>query len=131
MNLIAIFLFALALPAQQPDPAHGAHRHPEAEQVKNPVAASAESVANGGKLYRQYCAACHGKEGKGDGVGGAKLDPKPSNLTDTDWKHGQTDGEIFLVIHDGAKDTGMKSYGSRLTAHELWDLVNYVRSLKQ
>ena len=119
MSLIALFLFALALPAQA------------ADQTKNPVAASAESVASGGKLYGRYCAACHGKEGNGDGLGGAKLDPKPSNLTDGEWKHGSTDGEIFMVIHDGAKNTGMKAFGSRMTEHELWDLVNYIRTLKR
>lgn len=114
MNLIAILLIAMA-----------------AAQVKNPVPADAASAANGGKLYSRNCAACHGKEGKGDGLAGAKLDPKPSNLTDAEWKHGPTDGEIFLVIHDGVKNTGMKAYGSRMTEHELWDLVNYVRALKQ
>src|SRR5882672_2539698 len=118
MNLILVFLLAFALdfaPAQ----------------VKNPIAASAESVANGGKLYGRYCAACHGKGGQGDGSAGAKLDPKPSNLTDDEWKHGPTDGEIFTVIHDGAKNTGMKGFGSRVTEHELWDVVNYIRTLKQ
>ena len=118
MNIIAIFLLALAL-----DPA-GA-------QQKNPVTASAESVASGGKLYSRYCAACHGKEGKGDGLAGAKLNPKPSNLTDDEWKHGSADSDIFLVIHDGVKDTGMKAFGSRVTEHESWDLINYIRSLKQ
>ena len=112
--IIAILLFVLALPAQ----------------AKNPVASSAESVASGAKLFSRNCQSCHGKEGKGDGLAGAKLDPKPSNLTDADWKHGSTDPEIFQVIHDGAKNTAMKAYGSRMTEHELWDLVNYIRTLK-
>jgi high-affinity iron transporter len=112
MNLIALLLFALA-------------------QATTQVPASPESAANGAKLYTRYCAACHGKEGKGDGLGGAKLEPKPSNLTDAEWKHGSTDTEIFAVIHDGAKNTGMKAFASRMTEHELWDLVNYIRTLKQ
>jgi mono/diheme cytochrome c family protein len=118
MSLITVFLAVWALD-QSP------------AQAKNPVPASAESVANGGKLYGRNCVACHGREGKGDGPGGAKLTPKPSDLTDAEWKHGQTDPEIFQLIHDGAKDTGMKAYGSRMTEHELWDLVNYIRTLKQ
>ena len=118
MHLILVTLVALAM-------------NPAPAQVKNPVAATAESAANGGKLYGRYCAACHGKEGRGDGLAGAKLDPKPSNLTDEEWKHGPADGEIFTVIHDGAKNTGMKAFGSRMTEHELWDLVNYIRTLKQ
>ena len=33
------------------------------------------------------------------------------------------------MIHDGAKNTGMKSYASRMTERELWDLVNYIRGI--
>ena len=113
MSLFAV-LFALALPAQ----------------ARSPVASTPESVASGAKLYGRNCAACHGKEGKGDGAGGAKLDPKPSNLSDAEWKHGETDPEIFQVVHDGVKNTAMKAYGSRMTERELWDLVNYIRSLR-
>jgi mono/diheme cytochrome c family protein len=60
---------------------------------------------------------------------GAELDPKPSNLGDADWKHGSTDGEIFTVIRDGVKSTAMKPYARKLTTHQVWDVVNYVRSL--
>ena len=113
MSLLALLLFALAMPAQ----------------ATNPGPSTPESVASGGKLYARYCVTCHGKEGKGDGLGGAKLEPKPSNLTDAEWKHGPTDGEIFQVIHDGAKNTGMRAFGSRMTERELWDVVNYIRTL--
>ena len=60
---------------------------------------------------------------------GEELNPKPSNLTDADWKHGSTDGEIFTVIRDGVKSTGMRAYSPKLTEHQIWDVVNYVRSL--
>ena len=115
MNRIALLLLALTFPDQT--------------AVKNPVASSAGSVANGGKLYGRYCVACHGGAGRGDGPAGAKLDPRPSNLTDGEWKHGPTDGDILTVIHDGSKGTSMKGYTSRMTERELWDLVNYLRSL--
>jgi mono/diheme cytochrome c family protein len=114
MNVITLLLLALALPAQ----------------AKNPAPSTPESVANGAKTYSRYCMSCHGKEGKGDGLAGARLEPKPSNLTDAEWKHGASDGEIFAVIHDGAKNTPMKAFGSRLTEKEIWDVVNYVRTLK-
>ena len=52
-----------------------------------------------------------------------------SQLTDADWKHGQTDSEIFTVIRDGAKQTGMRAYGSRIPTNDIWNLVNYVRTL--
>lgn len=120
----------LALSAAQ-DHQHdaGAHRHPDAAKVKNPVAADATSIEAGKTVFDKNCASCHGDTGKGDGRMGEELNPKPSNLTDADWKHGSTDGEIFKVIHDGAPKTGMKPYGRKLTEHQIWDVVNYIRSI--
>ena len=115
--------------AQTQHPAGGAHHHPEAAKQKNPVAADAASIAAGKTVYDKNCANCHGNTGVGDGKMGAELNPKPSNLTDADWKHGSTDGEIFLVIKDGAKGTGMRSFNSKLTEHQIWDVINYIRSL--
>jgi len=110
-------------------PAGGAHRHPEAAKLKNPVPANAASIAAGKQLYDKQCAGCHGDTGKGDGAMGEELNPKPANLVDADWKHGSTDGEIFVVIRDGVKNSGMKGFGKKLTAHQMWDVVNYVRSI--
>jgi mono/diheme cytochrome c family protein len=107
----------------------GAHHHPQAAKLKNPVPVSAASIAAGQTSYQKQCAGCHGDTGKGDGAMGEELNPKPSNLADADWKHGSTDGEILTVIRDGVKSTGMKAYGRKMTTHELWDVVNYVRSI--
>jgi cbb3-type cytochrome c oxidase subunit III len=124
---------SVALAAHNPQdhqhPAEGAHHHPEAAQLKNPVAADATSIAAGQKLYAKNCASCHGDAGKGDGPMGAELKPPPPNLTDADWKHGSSDGEIFTVVKDGVKGTPMKSFNSKMTTHEIWDVVNYVRSI--
>jgi mono/diheme cytochrome c family protein len=129
--LLSILSVSASLPALVLAQQHGAgvHTHPEAAKMKNPVAAAPASLAAGKKLYDSQCASCHGTTGKGDGKGGAMLKPKPSDLTDAEWKHGSTDGEIFLVIRDGAKQTGMRGYGSRIPAQDIWNIVNYVKSL--
>ena len=126
-----------ALPAQtahqhpQPGthPTGGAHRHPEAAKMTNPVHADATSIAAGKNLYDKHCAGCHGDTGKGDGSMGTELDSRPPDLTDAEWKRGSTDGELFLVIRDGARGTGMKPFAKKLTAHQIWDVINYVRSI--
>jgi cbb3-type cytochrome c oxidase subunit III len=116
--------------AQQQHPtAPGTHTHPEAAKKTNPVAADAASIAAGKQVYEKNCANCHGQTGAGDGKMGAELNPKPSNLTDAEWKHGSSDGEIFAVIKDGVKGTGMKSFNSKLTEHQIWDVINYIRTL--
>jgi mono/diheme cytochrome c family protein len=131
LALTAALPMALAArdPQEHQHPAGGAHRHPAAAKLKNTVPASAASIAAGKQLYDKQCAGCHGDTGKGDGAMGEELNPKPANLVDADWKHGSTDGEIFVVIRDGVKNSGMKPYAKKLTAHQMWDVINYVRSV--
>lgn len=106
-----------------------ARHHAQAAKLKNAVPASEASIAAGLSLYQKQCVGCHGDTGHGDGALGEELNPKPSDLTDADWKHGSTDGEIFTAIRDGVKSTGMKAYRRKMTSHQLWDVVNYLRSI--
>ena len=55
---------------------------------------------------------------------------KPSNLTDATWDRGSTDGEIFIVIQEGAgPEYKMKGLKGKIGDQDTWHLVNYVRSL--
>ena len=60
----------------------------------------------------------------------APKDTHPSDLTDAKWDRGGTDGDIFLVLRDGAgPDFKMKGYKGRLTDNDMWNIVNYLRSV--
>jgi mono/diheme cytochrome c family protein len=101
----------------------------EGRKLKNPVAADAKSVSAGRAAYQKYCRFCHGPEGLGDGPSAPK-GSKPSNLTDKEWDRGSTDGEIFVVLRDGAGPKfEMKGFKGRMTDQDMWHVVNYVRSL--
>jgi mono/diheme cytochrome c family protein len=120
------------LSAQAPAAQHaaGEHHHEEAAAIKNPVKSTPASTTAGKKLYDMQCANCHGATAKGDGKMAANLpDPKPSDMSDASWKHGSTDGEIFTVIKDGAKGTAMRGYASRMKPEDIWNVVNYLRTL--
>jgi mono/diheme cytochrome c family protein len=101
--------------------------NPEAARVKNPVAATPESVAAGRQSYSRLCARCHGPEGKGDG-GGAGAGGQPADFTDETWDFGGSDGEIFSAIREGTS-ADMESYAERISETETWNLVNYIRSI--
>jgi len=109
--------------------AYGAAQDGDAAASKNPVPVNDTTLAEGKQLFTKNCVSCHGPIGKGDGKAGATLKPPPADLTDDMWKHGSTDAEIFTVIRDGAKGTGMRGFASRMTAKELWTVLNYLRTL--
>jgi mono/diheme cytochrome c family protein len=103
---------------------------PEGQKLKNPVDSSAASITAGEKTFQKMCAFCHGKDAAGNGP----LAPKgtsPSNLIDATWDRGETDGEIFLVLRDGAGPKfEMKGYKGKLPDEQLWHVVNYLKSLR-
>ena len=99
--------------------------NPDAAKTANPVARSAESTSAGKRVYTRMCSRCHGAEGKGDGT--AASAPVP-DLTDDTWDYGGSDGEIFAVIHDGVS-TDMDGYAARLSDTDIWNVVNFVRSV--
>ena len=103
---------------------------PEAAKVKNPVAATPESIVKGKELFSKNCRFCHGADAKGNGPM-APEGTHPSDLTDAKWDRGDSDGEIFVVIRDGAGPKfDMKGYKSKMTEPEIWNIVNYLRSLQ-
>lgn len=102
--------------------------NPEAAKTRNPVAASDASVAAGRRTYQRLCSRCHGVEGKGDG-GGAGAGGQPADFTDQSWEFGSSDGEIFAAISEGTS-ADMESYAERLDATDIWNLVNYIRTLR-
>ena len=105
-----------------------AQGNPEAARIKNPVAASAGSIAAGKQVYQRYCATCHGTNAEGGS--GSDISPPAPDLTDSEWKHGSTDGEIFSVIKNGVPpDLSMEPWGDRIKDTDIWNVVNYVRSL--
>lgn len=123
LSLVLIVLTAVVARAQS------SNGDPAAKTLKNPVAASAKSVATGQELYQKYCKHCHGDSAKGDGTL-APSGSHPRDLTDAGWQKKMTDGEIFGTIRDGVPPKfWMKGFRSKLTAQEMWHLVNYVRSL--
>jgi mono/diheme cytochrome c family protein len=104
-----------------------AQGNPDAAKVKNPIAATAQSVAAGKQVY-QKCASCHGLNGQGGP--GNDLIPAAPSLVDDQWEHGSTDGEIFDAIKNGVPpDFNMTPFKDMLKDEDIWNVVNYLRSI--
>jgi high-affinity iron transporter len=86
------------------------------------------SLTNGAKLYVAQCAGCHGESGRGDGVAGASLEPKPASFVD-DVFAATSPFHAFNAIRLGVPGTAMTAY-TTLSEAESWDLAFYVHSLR-
>ncbi len=129
VKLVCLMLVAGGVPGVLGAQEHPAepHTHEAGQALTNPVEATSASVARGRQRYVFSCRQCHGNTGKGDGdmshAGGV-----PSDFTDAVWQHGASDGEIFLVIRDGVT-ADMLGYEGQIPDEDLWNLVNYIKSL--
>jgi mono/diheme cytochrome c family protein len=59
------------------------------------------SLALGEQIVKERCILCHGESGKGDGPGGAALNPKPRNWTEDSYMGTRTDDQLYDVIFNG------------------------------
>lgn len=92
----------------------------------NPFQGSADSVARGETLWMQYCMACHGREGAGDGPATAQLSVKPKDLTMVALPPVFPDGILAYRIANGKKT--MPAWKDVFPPDQVWDLVSYIRS---
>jgi len=108
-----------------------------AAAVRNPIASTPASIAAGKRAYGVYCAACHGDHAQGAVKAGTVISiieeqhgKQPPDLTDDQWDHGSSDGDVFTVIKRGLPPTMMTGFDGRLSDEDIWNLVNYLRSLR-
>lgn len=87
-------------------------------------------LAKGAELFKANgCNGCHGDQGKGDGAGGAALNPKPRNFHAKEgWKNGQSFAGLYKTLEEGLPGTPMGSF-SHLPATERVAIINHIRSL--
>ena len=119
-----------------PSPGQNVTSQPAAS-LKNPVASTPESIAAGKRAYDANCAACHGNLAQGAVKAGITISiieeqkgRQPPDLTDDQWDHGSTDGEIFTVIKRGLPPTMMAGFDGRIPDADIWSIVNYLRTLR-
>jgi len=115
--------------AQKPgvDKASGDTKVADTSKLVNPVKASPDSIAAGKKSYGLDCAMCHGKDGSGNGDLATDMKLKLKDYRDAAALKDMTDGEIYGVILNGKGQ--MTGEEGRLNATQIWNVVNYVRSL--
>jgi mono/diheme cytochrome c family protein len=102
----------------------------ELRNAKNPVAFTPEILADGRAHFADHCAGCHGNDGKGQSGMGQQMYPKTPDMTRARTQS-LSDGELFAIIENGVRLSGMPGFGSGTAESALgsWGLVHFIRHL--
>ncbi len=97
-------------------------------ELKNPIPVTQANIAEGKKLFNNFCVQCHGKLGKADGsLPTAGKFPVPAYQSEG--IKNISEGKIFFSIHYGKNLMG--SHASQLSKTERWKVVQYVQTLQK
>jgi mono/diheme cytochrome c family protein len=101
----------------------------DAKDLKNPrEQQTSDAIAEADEHFVEHCGSCHGIDGRGDTVIGKNLYPKVPDMSQPETQQ-LSDGEIYYIISNGIRLTGMPSWGSEDRPEAIWDLVSLVRRL--
>ncbi len=95
---------------------------------KTPVPFDAISIANGMALFASNCVACHGPQGKGDGVLAKTLPRPPIDFLTEPHTAMHTAGDFFYWLTYGRFDGIMPAFGDKLSEEERWDVLNFLHA---
>jgi len=99
-----------------------------AKELKNPHPVTPESMAEAKEHWVAHCSSCHGIDGRGDTTIGRNLYPKAPDMRDAETQR-LTDGELYYIISNGVRFTGMPAWGSEDSPESIWALVAFIRRL--
>jgi cytochrome c len=98
----------------------------DVKNMKNP--AGADSWREAVDHFEDHCAVCHGNDGRGHTHIGENMYPRVPDLGSNTIQQ-MTDGEIFGVIQNGVRWTGMPAWKSEHSDDDTWKLVSFVRKV--
>ncbi len=101
-----------------------------ARKMPNPVPLTQEVLGSGRAHFADHCATCHGNDGRGATTIGRNLYPKAPDMTGPQTQS-LSDGELFYIIKNGVRFTGMPAWGEDTHEDDLesWHLVHFIRLL--
>ena len=89
-----------------------------------------QSIAEGDKLYATDCSMCHGSDGHTPSDSGRGMYPRASDLT-SPLVQSYADRELFWIVKNGIRLSGMPAFGRVESDEHIWNLVNYLRTMQE
>jgi mono/diheme cytochrome c family protein len=100
----------------------------EAGKMKNPLPERDEVASQGQQVFLESCALCHGADGRAQTDIGRHMDPPAMDLHSPHVQH-WSDGELFWIIRNGVRLTGMPSWQSSISENDTWKLARFIHNL--
>jgi mono/diheme cytochrome c family protein len=100
----------------------------EAGKMTNPVPDTSEVVSQGQEVFLGSCAQCHGADARGDTNIGRNMNPPAMDLSSDHVQH-WSDAELFWIIQNGVRLTGMPAWKSSISADDTWKLARYIHNI--
>jgi hypothetical protein len=100
----------------------------DARSLSNPFANDAAAWRPANPVFQEHCALCHDSDGRGRAKVGQRLYPRAPDMAAAATQE-LTDGELFYIIRNGVRLTGMPGWSDLLNEEESWRLVSFVRHL--
>jgi mono/diheme cytochrome c family protein len=100
----------------------------EAGKMQNPLPQTDQVVSQGQEVFLGSCAQCHGPDGRGDSDIGPRMNPVAMDLSSPHVQH-WSDAELFWIIQNGVRLTGMPSWRSSISANDTWALTRFIHQL--
>ena len=103
-----------------------------ARNAANPLPATSEVLADARGHFADHCAVCHANDGSGHTTIGQNLYPKAPDMRLDDTQR-LTDGELYYIIQNGIRLTGMPAWGEQGDGkdEDSWKLVHFIRHLSE
>ena len=101
-----------------------------AKELQIPFPQTEAGMAEAREHFVEHCSVCHGIDGRGETTIGRNLYPKVPSMADANTQQ-LTDGELFYIISNGIRFTGMPAWGDEDSPESIWALVAFIRHLPQ
>lgn len=100
-----------------------------ASSVQTPGQFTDQQTRAGFAIYDKTCVHCHGAPGRDPAEIAKGLNPEAPDLSDV--AADMTTGQMFWIIKNGIKMSGMASYGKVHSDDEIWNIVAFVHRLPE
>ncbi len=99
------------------------------KNLKSAMSPTDRSLLHGRQIFVTNCIGCHGQYGNGRGPASEFMKPDPGDFTKPELHLAASDGQYYQYLLFGLPGTSMPAWGDYLTVNDIWDVINFLRTI--